>query len=167
MSGRSRARIPEVCSVDVSPSMEQPRPTSIRQALVAPLSIIMAESSILNHPTGGRRGNVKGPTMHLPLPDLPPLLHRDESSDSLEEEREAERPRSTSTTPRSGSGKHLEPLNTIVLSEVHQLDPPLKEKSKDQERTDVEEHPTKRVSLLTPLQFLTFAVLVLGKARGE
>ena len=50
---------------------------------------------------------MKGPASQPQLPDLLPLPLGSDSSDGLEEEKEAKRPRSTSTTPRSGKG--LEP----------------------------------------------------------
>ena len=68
----------------------------------------MAESSNQHHPMGGRRRKTKGPPSQAVLPDLPPRPAVDDSSDDCGEEKEVNRPRSTSTTP--GSGKGLEPF---------------------------------------------------------
>ena len=84
----------------------------------------MAEPSAVSHPTRGRRRKYKGPAQQPQLPDLPPISAGDDSSDTLEDEKEVERPRSTSTTPKSGSG--LEPHECDRLMGLTQLDPVLK-----------------------------------------
>ena len=63
------------------------------------------------HPTGGRRRKTGGPPAQPPLPDLPPLPHGDESSDELDEEKDARRLRSTSTTPRSKPLRTRDPFD--------------------------------------------------------
>ena len=75
----------------------------------------MADSLKRDHPTPGRRRKMKGPASQPALPDLPPPLE-DASSDGFEDEKDAKRPRSTSTTPRSGKG--LEPYEHNLLMGV-------------------------------------------------
>ena len=68
----------------------------------------MAESSTARHPTGGRRRKVKGQRPSRAASTARSSMPAEgDSSDELEDEKEAKRPRSTSTTPRSGKG--LEP----------------------------------------------------------
>ena len=62
----------------------------------------MAEASAASgHPIGGRRRKAKGPPTQPSLPDLPPLPRGSDSSEELDEEKDAKRLRPTCTTPRS------------------------------------------------------------------
>ena len=65
----------------------------------------VAELSASAHPTHGRRRKFKGPA----LPDLPSVPDGLDSSGGGEAENEVKRPRSISTSPRSGSARGLEP----------------------------------------------------------
>ena len=81
---------------------------SLRNQQVIPaICSKISDSSKRNHLTGGRRRRMKNPASQPALPDLLPPLEENVSSDGLEDEKDAKRPRSTSTTPRSGKG--LEP----------------------------------------------------------
>ena len=78
------------------------------QAVVAQVSVRMAESSMLSDPTGGRRRAMKSPAVQPPLPNLPPLPHEDKSSEGLEEER-------GEALQLHGSGRGLEPFEYDCL----------------------------------------------------
>ena len=98
------------------------------------------------------------------LPDLPPAPDGLDSSDGCEAEKEeAKRPQSTSTTPRSGSARGLEPYGCDRLMGVPSVGSTFEEIG-DGERTEIEENDF--VSAMIPLRILV-CPLVLGKARGE
>ena len=80
---------------------------------------------------------MKGPASHPHLPDLPLLPQEGESSNGLEEEKEAKRPRSISTTPRSGKG--LEPYEYDRLMGVPSVGSS-SEEIRDGEGTEIEEN---------------------------
>ena len=79
------------------------------------------------------------------MPDLPPLPDGSDSSDGLEEENEAKRPRSTSTTPRTGSARGVEPFKYDRLMGVASVGPS-SEGMEDREGTDDEANPQNGVT---------------------
>ena len=113
-------------------------------------SILMAESSVVRHPTGGRRKKAKGPPAQPALPDLPPLPGGSDSSDGLDEEEEAKKLRSTSTTPRSNSARGLEPFEYDGLMGINSVGPS-SEGFDDWEATNEEANrPNKPLTSSTP-----------------
>ena len=75
-----------------------------------------------NHPTSGRRRRRKSPAIippmrDLPLPNLLDHMGAEDGPSCSEEEKEAKRQRSASTTPRSTVGSHT---NMIGLWELLQ-----------------------------------------------
>ena len=126
----------------------------------------MAESSAsAHHPTGGGRRKGKSPPGQPQLPDLPPAPQGGGLSEDTEEEKDAKRPRSSSTTPKSGRG--LEPYEydrlmgaPSVGSTSEQLGTVNALKSEKLEKN------LNLASLMTPFQSLSL-ILVLGRVRGE
>ena len=106
----------------------------------------MVESSGIGHPTGGRKRKYKNPAVSsagsLPLPRLPDHLIDGPSCD--EEESEAKRPRSTSTTPKSG--REMDPDECDRLMGIISVDLSSEEdRFGDGELTDTE-NPISRVA---------------------
>ena len=96
----------------------------------------------MNHTTGGRRHKGKGPAQPQ-MPNLPPIPAGDGSSDALVDEKEAKRPRSTSTNPKSGRGL-----------ELHECDRPHSVGSSSEDGVGKEvtlEEPFKRINRESPM----------------
>ena len=102
----------------------------------------MASSS--GHPTSGRRGKYKSPATRAaeeaadllePLL-LPERLRGDDGPSGNEEESEAKRPRSTSTTPKSGRG--IDPDDYDRLMGISSVNPSEEDRFGDWDVTDME-----------------------------
>ena len=96
------------------------------------------------------------------LPDLPPLPRREDSSDELEEEIDAKRLGSTSTTPRSEPVRARDPSDYDKIMGINSVGP-FSEKGEAREVDDVDNQPRKPLTSSIPRLNSDSGVGVLGK----